>query len=183
MGIQAVDMRRVAFGVLLLLSPVLAADAPPAPRRLGLAKPLTVDAGREVYGREPTLAAPTPLADIVNDPTRWADRPVRVDGVVSGVCQRKGCWMMLRDGGTEVRVRFRDYAFFVPLDASGRTAAIEGVAKVEVTPEALRRHLAEDAGQPPAEVAKITGDTTSVQIVADAVELCGPGGCRKGAAR
>jgi hypothetical protein len=177
MGIQAVDMRRVVFGVLLLVCPVLAADAPPADRRLGLARPITVDGGREVYGRVPTIATPTPLAAIVRDPAKFADRPVRVDGMVSGVCQRKGCWMTLRDGGDQVRVRFRDYGFFVPLDASGRTAAVEGTARVEVTSESLRRHLAEDAGKPAAEVAKITGDETVVQIVADAVELCGPGGC------
>jgi hypothetical protein len=182
MGIQAVDMRRVAFGVLLLLSPVLAADAPPD-RRLGLAKPIAVEAGREVYGRVPTGERPTPLADILREPARFAGRTVRVDGTVSGVCQRKGCWMMLRDGGDEVRIRFRDYGFFVPLDASGRTAVVEGTAKVEVTSEALRRHLAEDAGESPAAIAKITGDTTSVQIVADAVELCGTGGCSVGGTR
>jgi hypothetical protein len=183
MGIQAVDMRRVAFGVLLLLSPVLAADAPPADRRLGLAKPITVEAGREVYGRVPTVERPTRLADILREPSQFDGRTVRVDGTVSGVCQRKGCWMMLRDGGNEVRIRFRDYGFFVPLDASGRTAAVEGTAKVEVTSEALRRHLAEDAGESPEAIAKITGDTTSVQIVADAVELCGTGGCSVGGAR
>jgi hypothetical protein len=177
MGIQTVDMRRVVFGVLLLVCPVFAADAPPPGRRLGLARPITAASGREVYGRVPTIATPTPLADILRDPARFADRPVRVDGTVSGVCQRKGCWMTLRDGSNEVRVRFRDYGFFVPLDASGRTAAVEGVAKVEVTSEALRRHLAEDAGRPPEEVAKITGDASAVQIVADAVELCGAGGC------
>lgn len=183
MGIQAVDMRRVVFGVLLLVSSVPAADVPPAARRLGLAKPIAAGAGREVYGREPTLATPTPLADILRDPAAFADRTVRVDGTVGGVCQRKGCWMMLRDGDNEVRVRFRDYAFFVPLDASGRRAAIEGTAKVEVTSEALRRHLAEDAGQPPEAVAKIAGDTTAVQIVADAVELCGDAGCAGGRTR
>ncbi len=152
-------MRFAVLGLLVLVLPAVAAGPAPA-----------------VYGRAPALTTVTPLADILRDPARFADRDVRVQGVVSGVCQRKGCWMMLRDGQSEVRVRFRDYAFFVPRDVSGREAAVEGTARVEVVSESMRRHLASDAGTPPAEVARITGDQTTVQLVADAVAVCGPAG-------
>ncbi|HEV7732737.1 MAG TPA: DUF4920 domain-containing protein [Candidatus Binatia bacterium] len=152
-------MRFAVLGLLLLVLPAAAAGPVPA-----------------VYGREPRVATSTPLADILREPARFTGREVRVQGVVSGVCQRKGCWMMLRDGKSEVRVRFRDYAFFVPRDVSGREAAVEGTAQVEVVSEAMRRHLASDAGTPPEEVARITGDQTTVQLVADAVAVCGPAG-------
>jgi hypothetical protein len=70
-----------------------------------------------------------------------------------------------------VRVRFRDYACFVPLDVSGRPAIVEGTAKVSVVTEAERRHLAEDAGRTAAEIDAIRGDETVVQVIADAVEI------------
>ena len=81
--------------------------------------------------------------------------------------------MRLRDGEHEARIRFRDYAFFVPLDIAGRPAVVEGVASVTVTTQAMRRHYAEDAGKPPAEVAAIVGDETALQVTAEAVEVLG----------
>ena len=104
---------------------------------------------------------------------RFAGKPVRVRGEIASVCQKRGCWMRLRDGAHEARICFRDYAFFVPLDIAGRTAVVEGVATVTVTTEAMRRHYAEDAGKSPAEVAAIVGDETSLQVMADAVEVLG----------
>ncbi len=159
------------------LATVAFAD-PPMPsgaseRRLGEARPLVMQPDREVYGAQPRGGDAVALADVAKTPAAWADKPVRVRGVINSVCQKRGCWMVLQDGGHDVRVRFRDYAFFVPLDVAGRDAVIEGTAKVQVTTEAMRRHYAEDAGKPPAEVAAITGDETSILLMADAVEILG----------
>ena len=46
----------------------------------------------------------------------------RTRGRVADVCRRKGCWTILRDGDTQVRVRFKGYSFFVPTDSQGREA-------------------------------------------------------------
>jgi len=38
---------------------------------------------------------------------------------ISSVCQVKGCWMQLELGnGEEALVRFKDYGFFVPMNAA-----------------------------------------------------------------
>ena len=143
------------------------------PRRFGEARPLVMEPGREVYGAQPRGGESVPLAEVARDPQRFAGKPVRVRGEIASVCQKRGCWMRLRDGAHEARIRFRDYAFFVPLDIAGRTAVVEGVATVTVTTEAMRRHYAEDAGKSPAEVAAIVGDESSLQVMADAVEVLG----------
>lgn len=157
----------------LVALPVLAADPPAPERRLGEARPLVMERDREVYGALPRGGEALSLGEVVRDPGRFDGKPVRVRGTIDGVCQKRGCWMRLRDGDQAARIRFRDYAFFVPLDVAGREAVVEGVATVTVTTEAMRRHYAEDAGKSPAEVVAIVGDERSLQLVADAVEVLG----------
>lgn len=72
-------------------------------------------------------------------------------------CQASGCWMDL-DLGTEevVKVTFKDYAFFIPIDSKGKTATIEGFAKKEVIPVDLLKHYAEDEGKTQEEIDAIT---------------------------
>ncbi|MCX6291219.1 MAG: DUF4920 domain-containing protein [Bacteroidetes bacterium] len=82
---------------------------------------------------------------------------IKVKGKIKEVCQRKGCWMNIDlGGGKEMKVRFKDYGFFVPKDAAGKTVVMQGVAyKDETTVEELR-HYAEDAGKSKTEIQKIT---------------------------
>ncbi len=85
--------------------------------------------------------------------------PAKVTGQVVAVCQKKGCWMTLQSaqpGRPEMRVTFKDYAFFMPKDLSGRQVVVDGFARVETTPVDVLRHLAEDAGKSPEEIARIT---------------------------
>lgn len=104
------------------------------------------------------------------------EEEILIEGVVAEVCTIKGCWMTLRvPGGEDLLVRFKDYGFFVPRNASGRTALVHGVAlRREFSVEALR-HLAYDAGRTPEEIAAITEPKTSVTVIADAVWVQGAG--------
>lgn len=163
-------MRALLLVLLALPIAVAAADGPP--RRMGKAVPLEQTAQREVYGTAmPKGGDALPVPKLLAEAAQHDGKPVRVAGTVSGVCQKVGCWMQLRAGDDTVRVRFRDYAFFVPLDVSGRPAVVEGTAQVGVVTQAERRHLAEDAGRSPAEIEAIQGDETVVQVIADAVEI------------
>ena len=147
-------------------------EAKPA-RKMGLAKPIVLEKDNEVYGAKPTLAKATGLADLLKDPKAQEGKTIRVDGEVEGVCVKKGCWMTLKDGDKSMRVKFKDYAFFVPFDIAGRTATVEGKAEVMLVTEAMRRHYAMDAGKSKEEVEKIKGDETTVTFMAEAVKIGG----------
>lgn len=85
--------------------------------------------------------------------------PAKVTGTVSSVCQKKGCWMTLvsaQPGKPEMRVTFKNYAFFMPKDLSGKKVVVDGFAFVETTSVADLQHYAEDAGKSKAEIAAIT---------------------------
>ncbi|MFN3315208.1 MAG: DUF4920 domain-containing protein [Raineya sp.] len=94
----------------------------------------------------------------------------KLTGKIESVCQKKGCWMQLDLGnGQKMRVKFKDYAFFVPKNAAGKTAVIEGVAVKEVIDAATLRHYAEDAGKSKEEIAKITQGREEISFEAKGV--------------
>ncbi len=97
------------------------------------------------FGAAITLAEPTPLADVLASPERYAKEPILIRGRLTDVCQRKGCWTVLQDQGAQLRVRFKDYGFFLPKDSTGRRALVEGVVVVETLSEEQARHYEEEA--------------------------------------
>lgn len=97
---------------------------------------------------------------------------VKVTGKVKEVCQKKGCWMTLvsdQPGYPEMRVTFKDYAFFMPKDLSGQRVVIDGFAFVDVTSVDDLRHYAEDAGKTKEEIAAITQPKREVAFEAAGV--------------
>lgn len=96
-------------------------------------------------------------------------RTIRVTGSVTEVCKVKGCWMMLRDGKSQVRVTFKDYGFFMPKNLVGRKVALEGVLTEDTLTEKDARHYAEDAGKSPKEIAAIVGDQKEYSFEATGV--------------
>ena len=89
---------------------------------------------------------------------------------IKEVCVKKGCWMKLPlDDKTEAMVRFKDYGFFMPLDAKDREVIVAGKAFVKETSVEELRHYAEDAGKSKAEIAKITESKREFAFTANGV--------------
>jgi hypothetical protein len=98
--------------------------------------------------------------------------PIKLQGKITAVCQKKGCWMHLDAGnGKMMRVSFKDYAFFVPKNASGKTAVVDGYAYVDTTSVAELRHYAEDGGASKDSIAKITEPEIELSFEADGVMI------------
>ncbi|MDP7567991.1 MAG: DUF4920 domain-containing protein [Flavobacteriales bacterium] len=90
---------------------------------------------------------------------------VKVIGTISEVCSKKGCWMEVDlDENNQMLVRFLDYGFFMPLDAAGSTAIIEGIAKVDTLSVAWLKHQLEDAEASQEEIDAITEPEISYSI-------------------
>jgi hypothetical protein len=120
---------------------------------------------------EPLKGAPSvALADILKSPDRHAGKTIRVEAKVRKACLKKGCWLELaaQDKGEGVRVTFKDYGFFVPLDSAGRMAIVEGQIKVAELSEKTAQHYESEGGT----VARTSqGKPREIQMVATAVEL------------
>jgi len=100
---------------------------------------------------------------------------VVVRGTIIDVCPKKGCWMRVRDGDDELFVRFQDYAFFVPMNATGRDIVMHGTALSQTASVEELRHYAADAGKSQAEIAAITEPEQRVTFFADSVYIAGDG--------
>lgn len=95
-----------------------------------------------------------------------------VQGKITEVCQKKGCWMNIEKGdGTTMMVRFKDYGFFMPLDCAGKTAVMHGNAYMDTVSVEDLRHYAEDAGKSDDEISKITEPKLELAFEADGVVL------------
>jgi hypothetical protein len=131
--------------------------------------PLSLAAAAGKFGAPLGDSRKVALTDLVKDAVSYSGKTVRTEGVVSAVCQGSGCWMTLKSGDQAVRVTFKDYGFFVPIESAGATAAMEGVFTVRTIPEATAKHYAEETpgGKPDA----IKGDQKELSLVASGVEL------------
>lgn len=95
----------------------------------------------------------------------------KVTASINEVCSTKGCWMKLDLGNNEeIMVTFKDYGFFMPLNAEGEVI-INGIAYVTETTVDELRHYAEDAGKSKEEIEAITKPERTMAFEADGVLL------------
>ena len=130
-----------------------------------LSEPVSTTDTTETFGS--LLDEAVPLVELADVGADNVGETVRVEARVSKVCRKKGCFFIAVDGDAMLRVSFRDYAFFVPTDISGKRVMFVGeVIEKEMT-KAEAEHFAADMGEASAAVAP--GKT--YEIVANAVRV------------
>jgi hypothetical protein len=107
--------------------------------------------GDEKLGKGVTLTEATPIKALYDTPEKFAGKTVRIDGVVSAVCEAMGCWMALADPRDEkLVVRFKvDHGTGIvfPIAARGKQASAEGTfEKIAATDAEGREAATEHAG-------------------------------------
>lgn len=113
------------------------------------------------------------LKEAINELKDKDSVQVKIKGKVSDVCKKKGCWMALSEDGLkdEVRVSFKDYSFFVPMNSEKRTTYCEGWLKKTTQSVEELKHYAKDDGKSEAEIAKITKPENTYEMVAHGVAM------------
>ncbi|MGY2134859.1 DUF4920 domain-containing protein [Hymenobacter sp. HD11105] len=132
--------------------------------------PSAATIGGQTYGASITAADAIPVAQLNQVLGTKDSAQVKLIGKATEVCQAKGCWMTIATAnGKQMRVRFKDYGFFVPKDISGKTVVINGWAHREMVPVDHLRHYAKDAGKSAKEIAAITKPEQQLNFEADGV--------------
>lgn len=124
-----------------------------------------------VRGEKLSGAKPVEIAKLMSSPSEFEGKTVTVEAKVRKACEKKGCWMELTGTdprGPGIRVTFKDYGFFVPLDSAGSTAKVEGLVKVAELSEARVQHYTQEGATVPKDK---DGKYREVQLVASGVEL------------
>lgn len=97
---------------------------------------------------------------------------VKIKAKVVEVCAKKGCWVKLElEGGETATVKMKDYGFFLPLAAKGKTVVIDGEVKMKTTSVAELKHYAEDAGKPKEEIESIKEPKKEIRVMAKGIVI------------
>uniref|UniRef100_UPI00404A98C2 DUF4920 domain-containing protein n=1 Tax=Flavobacterium sp. TaxID=239 RepID=UPI00404A98C2 len=95
---------------------------------------------------------------------------VKFASTIQEVCSKKGCWMNV-DLAEEKNafVRFKDYGFFMPLNAAGSEVVVEGKAFMDVVSVDDLKHFAKDANKTQEEIDAITEPKITYAFTANGV--------------
>ncbi len=112
------------------------------------------------------------LAKVLENPNKYSGKTVAVEGVIVRSCKVEGCWMELAPSkdAQSVRVKFKDHAFFIPLDSAGMKAKAEGVFSIKTLSKAEVDHLMNEDGAKFENINK-NGSVTEISFEASGVEL------------
>jgi hypothetical protein len=109
----------------------------------------------KTYGKGVSLKRAVPVAMLLEAPAAHVGKDVRVDGVVSTVCQSMGCWIEVADPavGRGIRFKAKDGVIVFPKDAPGRKVSAQGVFEEIATSPVREAHAeharsAENSGKP-----------------------------------
>ena len=131
-----------------------------------LSEPVAVTDDAEIFGAPLNEeASPAALGAILDRPAEFVGSVVKVEAHISQVCKRKGCFMIATSGEGAIRISFKDYAFFVPTDVSGKNVTLTGTLIERTLSEEQAAHLREDAGSETIQAGTI------YEIVADSVSI------------
>nr|WP_294939559.1 DUF4920 domain-containing protein [uncultured Flavobacterium sp.] len=95
---------------------------------------------------------------------------VKFKSNIKDVCQKKGCWMAMDlADDKETFVKFKDYAFFVPMNAAKKEAIVSGKAFISVETVEEQKHYAKDGEKSQAAIDSITEPKVTYSFMADGV--------------
>lgn len=131
-----------------------------------IALPVLADEG-VVLGKAPGSGSVVSIGQLLSDPENYVDKTVTVEGKITDVCPKAGCWVDISDGTQKIRFKVKDYEIVFESDNKGQNVVAEGVfTRIELTQEqaiAQAKHHAEEMGEK-FDPASIKGGTTTYRI-------------------
>lgn len=130
--------------------------------------PLAAGEG-ETYGKGITAPSVIKLSALLEKPELFVGKVVRIEGLVTDVCPKRGCWMKVAGDKEfqEIKIKVEDGVIVFPLSAKGKRADVEGILrKIELTKDeaiARAKHEAEEK-KVPFDPKSVTGPMVIYQI-------------------
>ena len=156
--------------VLLLCAATLSAAACNKAQSNSEAATATTKAVEEKkFGAAVTVAETTSIEQLLANPNAFEGKTIRVEGVVTDVCPKRGCWFELAGDkpGQKVRFKVTDGEMVFPVESKGMYAVAQGqVAVKNMTLEETKQYAeyqAKEYGKP-YDPASITQPMQNVRI-------------------
>jgi hypothetical protein len=90
------------------------------------------------YGEKLSDAEVVKISTLMETPEDYVGKTVKVEGLITGVCAHRGCWIEIAGDEDYQSLRFKvdDGVMVFPAESMGHVATAEGVfTKIELTPE------------------------------------------------
>lgn len=148
-------------------APVTPTAAPAAASAPGA--PGASSRGGQTFGAGVSVTTATPIDEILADPKKFNGQTVRVEGMITDVCPKRGCWFELAGDkpGQKLKFKVTDGEMVFPMDAKGQRVTAEGVVAVkEMSIEESKQYAeyqAKEYGKP-YDPASITTPTVIARI-------------------
>lgn len=123
------------------------------------------------YGKDFKATESIPVQKVLADFDQYKDKEIVVKAKAEKVCAKKGCWMSVKLNDKTVRVKFKDYAFFVPLSLKDKQLLVKGTISRQVLSIADTKHYLEDEGAPAEVIAAVTKPSHEYHFLASGVKL------------
>jgi len=142
-----------AFLLLLILSLVACGESAPKDSGPAVKSDNAKPAEGTVYGDGVTTAKSIPVSELTAKIDDYEGKTVRVEGMVTDVCAKRGCWFKMASDKEFQTLMFKvvDGVIVFPMSMKGKYAVAEGIArKVELSLKQTRKylaHLAEESGE------------------------------------
>ena len=155
-------MKRTLLSFAFALYAIAANAQPPA----GDAKP------GDMYGEKITPDGAINIADVPAKLEKTETIDGKIKAKIVDVCPKKGCWLKLQvNDSTTAMVKMKDYGFFLPVAAKGKTVVIDGETKMKITSVAELKHYAEDAKKSKEEIDAITKPEKEIRVTAKGIMI------------
>ena len=153
-------MKKILLSFVVLLFVAIVNAQPPA----GDAKP------GDWYGEKITTDGAMDIADIPAKLKSTEAIDTKIKAKIVDVCPKKGCWLKLQvNDSTTAMVKMKDYGFFLPVAAKGKTVVLDGEVKMKTTSVAELKHYAEDAKKSKEEIAAINKPEKEIRVTAKGI--------------
>ena len=83
-----------------------------------------------VHGDGVSDAATLSLAELLADPEVWVGKKVKVEGRITDVCPKMGCWIDIASGDRSIRFKVKDGVIVFDKADKGHEVVAEGVFDV-----------------------------------------------------
>lgn len=119
------------------------------------AKPAPVAAATkgDVYGAGVSEMSTVAISEIIADPAAFDGKVVQVEGMVTDVCAKRGCWFEMagKAPGEKARFKVQDGEMVFPMSAKGKRAVAQGKIVAEKLSledtRAREEHYAKESGR------------------------------------
>jgi hypothetical protein len=117
----------LSIGLILSSGLVSAHFEQSATSTVRLSEPVTQDANSETFGvMLDSSLSKVSLTSLATSGDKHLGKPFLLETKIAKVCQKKGCFFIAQEQEHVIRVSFKDYGFFIPSDAGGKTVTLVG---------------------------------------------------------